>query len=462
MEATLVEQLAVKWQGFRNFHMRESLTFKPLTFLIGKNNVGKSSLYAPLLVMKQTLSASNPDTALLSRGSLIDVGIFQDYIGGHDVERDLTLEISFGASAVQTKRNPPSRISTTFRSPDGIQAKVVSQSIYGADGTRTVRRKREVESSTFEIFESPLLPKNTPGRPRQEVAALKKSMREEQPQGFLFSGTGALELPQRYMDNEESWKRVRNWYASARQLYSFQQHTVAHVSRALNGIKYIGPLRKSAQRTYRLGAESPSGVGTEGEYAPELIFRARDSDTHNALNEWLSLLGYGELAFEAIGDDYFQMSLMTPGKGYRVNVAHTGTGVSQILPILTQGVTSTSGQTLVFQQPELHLNPAQQTIVADFMIQQVEDQKRVVVESHSEHMLLRLRRRIAEGAISSNDVAVYYVESSRDVGTIVREVPIDDIGNIEHSAWPAGFFEESLDDAFAMSIAQSRGKGGPR
>lgn len=454
----MAEDLTVRWQGFRNFNMGGNLRLKPLTFLIGKNNVGKTSLYAPLLVMKQTLSATNPETALLSRGSLVDVGIFQDYVSGHDVSREVILEISFPSVDGPTHGGAPFRLSSTFRSPDGIQAKLVAQAIYDVSGNRIVSRKRDVDSIAFEKFESPLLPKSSPGRPRQEVAALKKSMRGEQPRGFLFSGTGALELPQKYFEDEESWKKVRNWYASARQLYSFQQRAASRAKSALDGIKYIGPLRRPAQWTYRLGAESPNGVGTEGEFAPELIFRARNSEMHESLNAWLGSLGYGELDFEAIGDDYFQMSLNSPDRDYRVNVAHTGTGVSQILPILTQGVTSKENGTLVFQQPELHLNPAQQTTVADFMIQQVTDRKRVIVESHSEHMLLRLRRRIAEGAISSDDVAIYYVEVGEGGRTTVRDVPVDGTGNIDQAEWPQGFFEESLDDAFAMTIAQARSR----
>lgn len=453
-----MEHLAIQWQGFRNLNMRQEMTLKPLTFLIGKNNVGKSSIYAPLLMLKQTLSATNPETALLSRGHLIDVGIFQDYVTAHNPQRDISLGISISnQSAAHTpRRQTPGKLVTTFGSPDGIQAKLLSQSIYSTEGERVVLRKRALDSAPFDTFESTLLPRNTPGRPRQEVAKLKKSMRAEQPRGFLFAGTGALELPQDYLDDEDRWKKVREWYARARQLYTFQQRAARQFRRVLNSINYVGPLRRSAQRTYRLGAESPSDVGTDGEYAPELIFRSRETSTHADLNTWLIRLGYGELGFESIGDDYFQMLLFVPGHGYGVNVAHTGTGVSQILPILTQGVTSDPGSTLVFQQPELHLNPAQQTTVADFMIDQVVNHKRVIVESHSEHMLLRLRRRIAEGLIDSNDVAIYFIEDFRDDHTGIREVPIDSIGNIDRTEWPNGFFEEQLDDSFALAIAQSR------
>lgn len=454
-----MNDLTIEWKNFRGFRMEGPVTLKPLTFIIGKNNVGKSSLYAPLLALKQTLSATQAQTALLTRGDLVDLGTYQDIVWEHREEEQIELNFSLPLRTGRPRRGggaEPGELRTTFASPDGVQARLVEQAVMDSFGKRRIHRKRGVDVQEFSTFDSNFLPSSTPGRPRQEVAALKKSMRAEQPTGFLFDGVGALMLPANYRRDRERWAKVQDWFTAAYDLYDFQRATNASVRNFLNNLEYIGPLRRTADRTYRRGAESPSGVGRDGENAPELIYEMRETGVFRDINAWLERLGYGALTFQSVGDDYFQVFLNDAQRGLKVNIAHTGTGVSQIIPVLAQGILAKSDSTVIFQQPEIHLNPAQQTTVMDFLIDRALAGVRLLVESHSEHMLLRLRRRIAEGELTSSQVAVFYVEATAPGASTVREVELDDLGNLEADTWPKGFFSESLDDAFKLAIAQSR------
>jgi predicted ATPase len=80
---------------------------------------------------------------------------------------------------------------------------------------------------------------------------------------------------------------------------------------------------------------------------------------------------------------------------------------------------------------------------------------RVIVETHSEHLLLRLRRLVADGSISHNKVAIYFVEKIDGLSKI-RHIDLKGNGHIPSESWPKGFFEESLSESLALAAAQSR------
>lgn len=450
-----MEDLTFEWSGFRGFKTRTSFTLPKLTMLIGRNNVGKSSAYAPVLLLKQTLSARDPRTALLGRGPLVDVGPFSDYVSDHDLEGVVTFRLSLDSSKVSRVRTavPPAAIETSFRSVNGSDAFLSRQRVEDIVGDALISRSRKEPDGSF-TFSSPLLPTaRATGRPYREITAVRKEFRDEQPQGFLFSSYGGLFLPQSVREDAERWEAVRDWYNAAFRVYDVQTAANLALVEFLHSVSYLGPLRSLPQRTYRLGAEPPSEVGVSGEHAPELLFRHSEESSATEVNKWLDRLRYGTLRFDTVGPEYFQAQLVTRA-GLVVNLADTGVGLSQVIPLLVQGAVSQAGSMMISQQPEIHLNPAQQSIVADFLIDRANSGVRVLVETHSEHMLLRLRRRIAEGAMAADDVAVYYVEATDD-GTTLREVQVGDLGEISRDDWPQGFFEDQLEEAFALAAAQS-------
>jgi predicted ATPase len=124
-----------------------------------------------------------------------------------------------------------------------------------------------------------------------------------------------------------------------------------------------------------------------------------------------------------------------------------------LLPLIIQALVSTEGDLIIAEQPEIHLNPKLQCVLAELLAFMANKQQRVIVETHSEHLLLRLRLLVANGTISQNDIAIYFVEKDKTT-SVIREIPIEVDGHIDNSSWPSGFFEESLKDAFALSSAQ--------
>jgi len=129
-----------------------------------------------------------------------------------------------------------------------------------------------------------------------------------------------------------------------------------------------------------------------------------------------------------------------------------GIGISQVLPVLVMAYGS-QGKLLAMEQPEIHLHPALQAELGDVFIEAAlgSRQNTFILETHSEHLILRLMRRMRETyqqketglpPITPADVSVLYVEPD-GARSIIREMPLNELGELIKS-WPGGFFEEGL------------------
>ena len=121
-----------------------------------------------------------------------------------------------------------------------------------------------------------------------------------------------------------------------------------------------------------------------------------------------------------------------------------------VLPVLA--ALASSRMTFI-QQPELHLHPALQAELADALISEAGEARQDIVETHSEHLLLRLLRRVRQGqshalpALDSNDLVVLYVNPGMDGTSKVSQLRISPDGDFI-DRWPRGFFEERWKDLF--------------
>src|SRR5262249_19632129 len=111
---------------------------------------------------------------------------------------------------------------------------------------------------------------------------------------------------------------------------------------------------------------------------------------------------------------------------------------------------------IAIEQPELHVHPAIQVQLGDLFISQIAAGKTFIIETHSEHLLLRIMRRIRETSsqavleerqrLKAEEVAVLFVETAYEQ-SLVREMPLNEQGQLV-KAWPGGFFEEGLEELF--------------
>ena len=234
--------------------------------------------------------------------------------------------------------------------------------------------------------------------------------------------------------------------------------TKAFVDRIFNTIYFLGPLSEHPHRMYEILGEIPQFVGTKGEFAPEILFRQRNMPLMAQINKWVTNFDLGfHINCNELTDGAFNITLSRKKGSSEVNLADTGFGLSQILPLVVQGFYSKPNSLIIAEQPEIHLNPKLQTMLADLFSEFVKRKVGVLVETHSEHLLLRIRRLVAEKAIKQSDVALYYTEKD-DHKTVIREIQIEENGHIKIEDWPKGFFGESLKESLGLAKAQRRGK----
>ncbi len=156
------------------------------------------------------------------------------------------------------------------------------------------------------------------------------------------------------------------------------------------------------------------------------------------------------------------IGLLDIDKNITVAPSDVGVGISQMIPVIVACLRDHQG-ILAIEQPELHVHPAIQVGLGDLFIQAVQAResrfgvgKTLLVETHSEHIMLRLLRRIREtsegevppGAskLSPNDVAAIYVETGVD-GVTFKPLGVSADGDFI-DRWPHGFFEERDSELF--------------
>jgi predicted ATPase len=143
--------------------------------------------------------------------------------------------------------------------------------------------------------------------------------------------------------------------------------------------------------------------------------------------------------------------------GAEVSPQDVGNGVTQVIPVVA-GVVAPGAPILAVEQPELHLHPAIQCRLADVFVRAVRggEERLFLLESHSEHLMLRLMRRIRETGegvspeahltLRPDDLSVVYVEAIPE-GVKMTVLPLTDDGDFSRN-WPAGFFEDRAAELF--------------
>lgn len=156
--------------------------------------------------------------------------------------------------------------------------------------------------------------------------------------------------------------------------------------------------------------------------------------------------------------DDFAVWVRAGASAPRVNLASCGDGIGQVLPILTLLLLTPRAARpglLCLEQPDLHLHPRAHAELGDLLIHCTnhDPDLRLLVECHSDVLLLRLRRRVAEG-LDPNRIGVLYVDQADDGASTLREIQLNTRGVPDW--WPSGVFEEAPQEYLAMRRHLSR------
>ncbi len=223
--------------------------------------------------------------------------------------------------------------------------------------------------------------------------------------------------------------------------------TGATLEQTLEALFPIRPFRKPPERSYIFSGTDPDNVGYRGDSLPDILFR--NPELVEETNKWLKRLGIDyELEVKSIGahsDDFFQVRLIDTRRKEPVSVAlpDVGFGISQLLPFIVQSLVAEE-QIIAIEQPEIHVHPKLQADLGDLLAAAIKKDRpnQFIVETHSEHLILRLQRLVYKGEIKPEDVSVIYVSRGPE-GAKAERLRLDEEGDFIDE-WPNGFFLERL------------------
>jgi predicted ATPase len=275
----------------------------------------------------------------------------------------------------------------------------------------------------------------------------------------LTLGVRYQELAQRVRELSNISLRVRRGLDMPDEL---RQASMQALDFLRNSMQHLGPLRMDPQVVYTAAPTSLNGyIGSKGEYsaavlqtngnmvvvAPTIGGDLERIPLGEAVDHWAEYLGIGQ-QFRTTDKGRLGIELAVRQKDLALDLDLTsvGTGVSQLLPVLVMCLQAPQLSLLLIEQPELHLNPAVQQRLGDFFLAIARSGRQLIVETHSDYLLGRLRRRIAEDSTDDTQrlAAILYAERHKGV-TRYRTVETDSFGGIED--WPDGFFDSAAEEA---------------
>lgn len=451
-ERVYIMLTSVRLQNYKCFADTGTLRIAPLTILVGENNSGKSSLLHALQLFAVTAQTRDPDSPLRLVGADYDFGSFEDLAIGH--RKDVEIGFSFGCEG-HTEPWLPGGSSGDFSAVFDLRFCYLP-------------RRREIHLGAFAIrddegeflhLEADRYDKRLSGRLRRHCDL------------FEWAGSGAfwrrgfVYLPNYEMLEQRRTKQGKKGKPIDWDLFGDMNRVaqmVTQLERDFRNTHHLGPLRSPPKRAYLYSGGTPRSVGPNGESALLLYSvlatrrGAADAEVVKRIDEALYQLGFvNEFGMRPVGKRWHEFWTRHKQSGLDASLADTGFGASQVLPVIISAYASGEGATLLYEQPEIHLHPAAQAELGSVLADAVSDGKRIVIETHSENLILRVLREIADPKrrLCEDDVAFYYTKPTTE-GHEVVQLPVDASGRFV-SAWPKGFFAEGFHEAQALTLLQT-------
>lgn len=390
----------IRLENFKSWRELD-IELAPITLLFGTNSSGKSSVLQALLLLKQTAEAeSRSKQEVLNFGGgaydYVNLGSFRDVIHEHDETSTLVIGFEWKWGIFFTSDEP------------------------------------YIKNNAIQHFSQ--LAKDRQLGMDNQVWGLEHIF-------LLQDGQldGRLSYYKPIEDDVKSY--ADNYYI------------------VMDTVHYLGPVRVYPKRTYQWTGIIPGRIGWQGEDTLEMLIglqRAKvDNELTSEISRWLRKMGIADaLELRPLDDRGRFYEPIVIIDGHENALIDVGFGLSQVLPVLVTLLAAPPGSIILLEQPELHLHPGAQAHLADLMLHAAETRQiQLIVESHSEHLLRRLQRRIAETEhdYANPDHIKLYVCERGDEGSNIQPVDVDAYGQIRN--WPPDFFGDMAGELDALTRA---------
>jgi predicted ATPase len=427
-----------------NFKSWQSLEMElgAVNLIFGANSSGKTSILQALLMLKQTVASYDRGQVINFGGGdrdYVDLGSYHDLVFQHNVDQRINISLAwfarYGKFYSTQDDEVPTRLSYEARWRGLTDRVVIERLNYNnlSDPQKNTFFRMERKDDDKYSYQVPKGLKETRGR----NADLSSPER-----GYAIP----VQVSQYYSDFDPLEFNL-------------------HFEELMNKITYLGPLRRSPNRSYQWTGSAPREIGRGGEYTLDALIasyrRSKPKSKKNSENsliedvsEWLQRLGIvASFQVNHIDDDkrFYKTQIKITPKSSDASLVDVGFGISQVLPVITLLFFAPERSIILMEQPELHLHPKAQSELADLLLYVAEKRHlQLIVESHSEHLLRRLQLCIAQSDhkfATPENVKSYYCQYGEN-GSTLKSVTPDIFGQIRD--WPENFFGDLAGDLDAM------------
>ena len=434
----MISKMHIK--NFKALRDTGELEIKPITFLVGPNSSGKTSLIKAILALRQTVRSQDTQTPLILDDEYINLGSYRDVVFKHNEKNEICMGFEAGEKRWEI-------VFSVYRS--GNNQGVIYLKSLDFDGENISMPQKEKGKTVKKSINFSIIKKGRGGG--HFITTKDEKDFGEQP----------IELSKFYGILFKKYKDLGKYFD-----YLWAHPTLLFANMRAGGliedifknIHHIGPSRDEPERTYTATGASPPEVGKWGEGSVNILLL--EKGIREKVREWLKNFKISldfdleELSGKTGGStNTYRIMLIDPNTKTEVNLVDVGFGASQILPIIVEGFNAPKNALLMIEEPEIHLHPGAQGTMGDLLVDIAKfNEKKLIVETHCDLLIRRVCKNILQGNIDHTDVVIYYFEPTEN-GTEIKTITINKNGQFEN--FPDGFFEESFEEAMEMAELMS-------
>jgi hypothetical protein len=409
-------------EGFKSIRDRHDVELRQLTILAGANSTGKSSLMQPLLLLKQTVDSSIDPGPLKLDGPNVRFARFEEmlWLGTGTKPKS--------QFAIRLALTDDEWIEESFRrnSQDSMEIAECLVGIYTKSVTlREGMSRDEISQVMMQLLGNSSL-KDIPFVIKRDKCWLNLAVSLP---GFPSE---SLSIFGGQLKSELLFSRLR-------------------INQVLTRLLHLPGLRGAPSRIYPANAVGPTFPGTFPDYAASMVMHWTEHDKSRLLKLGKAMKTLGltwKVAARKIDDTKIELLVgrtLAPKRGGAhdmVSIADVGIGVSQSLPVVVALIAAEPGQLVYAEQPEIHLHPDAQVAMATLLADSAKRGAQVIVETHSNLLVLGIQTLVAEGKLDPALVKLHWFERDESGATTITPADLDENGAF--GEWPEDFDKISL------------------